>query len=76
MKLSELQAQLDALNTQLAKAKDEIVAEVANLQTQLSNVDIPADAQASLDKLKGMAQALDDLNPDAPTAPSTPASPA
>ena len=68
-KLSTLQASLDALNTQLAKATSEIVAEIAKLTAALGDVDIPADAQASLDTLTAKAQALDDLNPDTPPTP-------
>ena len=30
----------------------------------MENADIPEDAQASLDRLSGLAQSLDDLNPD------------
>lgn len=75
-KLSELNTKLTAIGTQLtgvadqlAKAKDEIIA-------ALGDVEIPADAQASLDKLSALAdglktvsQSLDELNPDA--APPT-----
>lgn len=73
MKLSELKLVLDgisdslvAISDQLAKATDEIIA-------ALSNVEIPADASATLDGLKALAatlkaeaQKLDDLNADAP----------
>lgn len=69
-KLSTLQATLDALGTQLEKATSEIQAEIKNLQDQLGDVEIPAGAQTSLDKLSSLAQALDDLNPDVP--PPTP----
>lgn len=61
MKLSELNAALEAVNTQLEKVKTE----VQTLKDSLSNVDLPADAQASLDRLTGLAKAIDDINPDA-----------
>ena len=68
MKISELNGSLNALSTQLDKATGEIVAEIQTLKDALANVDIPADAKASLDALTAKAQALDDLNPDAPAA--------
>lgn len=61
MKLSELNAALDAVNTQLEKVKTE----VQTLKDSLSDVDLPADAQASLDRLTSLAKAIDDINPDA-----------
>lgn len=73
MKLSELQGKLDALNTQLDKSTAEIVAEVQTLKDSLGGVELPADAQASLDRLATKVQALDDLNPDAPAALAPPA---
>lgn len=72
-KLTTLKEQLDALNAQLEKAKGEIVAEIEALKGALSDVDIPEEAQASLDKLAGLAQSLDELNPDAPPQPEPPA---
>lgn len=64
MKLNELNAALTAVNDTLAKVQ----AEVEALKGSLSNVDLPADAQASLDKLSALAKAIDDINPDAPPA--------
>ena len=73
MKLSELSDKLDPIvtaigdvGTQLEKAKTEIIA-------ALSDVEIPAAAAAKIEQLgtlgtqlKTVAQALDDLNTDAP----------
>lgn len=73
-KLSDLEAQLTAINSQIDKATTEITTEIANLEAQLTNVDLPAGAQAALDSLKAKVQALDDLNPDAP-APTPPPAP-
>ncbi len=69
-KLNELEAKLTAIDDQLEKATKEILGEIQSLKDQLGNVDIPPGAQASLDKLTALAQALDDINPDVP--PPTP----
>ncbi len=60
-KLSELNTTLEAVNAQLEKVKTE----VQTLKDSLTNVDLPANAQASLDKLTALAAAIDELNPDA-----------
>lgn len=69
MKVSELKDQLDALNTQLAKATKEIQDEIANFASQVANLDLPPEAIASLDALKAKVAVLDDLNPDQPPPP-------
>ena len=51
---------LSAIADQLNKAITEITAALANLGNTSPEVD------AATDKLKAVAQALDDLNPDAP----------
>lgn len=66
MKLSELAAALTTVGDQVTKAKDEIVAKITALEASLSDVEIPAEAQTNLDALKALAQALDDIVPDAP----------
>lgn len=80
MKANELTDQLNSLTTQvgaqgdqLTKAQTEIVAEIANLKNALTNVDLPVEATtalanltAAVAKISPIAQALDDLNPDAP----------
>lgn len=70
-KLTELEGKLSALIAQFSKGIDEVVAEIKALQDALSNVDIPAGAEASLAKLTTLAQTLDDLNPDQPPPPPT-----
>lgn len=62
--VNDLATQLQNINAQLNKAKEEIVNRVAELQTALQNVQLPADAEAALASLAVAAQALDDLNPD------------
>ena len=69
MKLSELTPVLTALASELDKAKAEIVGKIAELESALSDVDVPADAQAAIDALKAKAQSLDDIVPDAPVPP-------
>lgn len=61
MKLSQLNATL----TEVGDKLDKVAAEVQALKDALADVDLPAEAQASLDRLVAAAQALDDLNPDA-----------
>lgn len=61
-KLSTLAGTLAGIETTLGKVKTEI----ETLKGQLGDADIPADAQATLDRLQTLATALDDLNPDAP----------
>lgn len=60
-KLSELASKLDDIEKVLEKVQTEVQA----LIDALKNVEIPADAQASLDKLAAIAKTIDDLNPDA-----------
>lgn len=57
---AELAAALRAVNAQLQKAIEEIVAAVANSGNTTPEVD------AAVAALQAAAQALDDLNPDAP----------
>jgi len=65
-KLSELAATLANLSDKLDKAKIEIVTEITKLKEGMGNADIPPEAQASLERLSALAQALDDIIPDAP----------
>ena len=71
--VNELAAKLEQVNVQLGKAKEEIINQVNALQDALANVELPADAEAALNNLMGAAQALDDLNPDAPAPEPVPA---
>ena len=64
-KLSTLAGTLATIETTLTKVKAEIEA----LKASLGDVELPAEAQASLDRLTALSTALDDLNPDAPTEP-------
>ncbi len=64
MKLNELAGALDAVNTKVEKVR----AEVQALKDSLTDVDLPPDAQAALDKLTATVQSVDDINPDAPTS--------
>lgn len=70
--LSELAGILSGISDRIDKAQAEITAEIAALKAALSTVAIPADAQASLDRLAAQAQALDDLNPDVVTTTTPP----
>jgi len=59
------QESIDALVVVLARAKEEIVSELATVQAQLSAANVPAEV-VNLDALNAAAQALDDIVPDAP----------
>jgi predicted nucleic acid-binding Zn-ribbon protein len=61
-KLSTLATTLATIETTLTKVKTEI----EKLKEQLGDVEIPAEAQATLDRLAALSTALDDLNPDQP----------
>lgn len=63
--MSASQDAVDAVVAQLTKARDEIVAEVANLEAQVAAGQAP-----DLTALKAIAQSLDDLNADAPAEPA------
>lgn len=64
-KLNELEARLNAVNTQLVKAMEEIKAQVAALNDALVNTEISPAAEEALAALVANTQALDDINPDA-----------
>lgn len=73
--ITDLTTQIGAVSTQLGKAKDEVVAKVADLEARINaGADIPPDVigafnalKTSVNNLAVSSQALDDLNPDAPT---------
>lgn len=66
LKQNELQGALEGLRTKVAK----IAGEVRALKDALTNVEIPAGAQAALDNLTSDLQGVDDLNVDAPENPA------
>jgi len=68
--LMSTQDTINAIVTQLGKAKDEIVAKIADVQAQLDAASVPAE-QVDLSALTAAAQALDDIVPDpAPVDPA------
>jgi len=64
--VSQLAAKIDAVSDKLGKASGEIMNEIATLRATAGQ--LPADAEASLARLESMAQALDDIVPDAPAS--------
>ena len=63
---------INAVVAQLGKAKDEILAQIADLNTQIANAGVAEQVDTSA--LTAAAQALDDIVPDAPEMPAdTPA---
>ena len=77
MNAAELETKLTALGDQLTKVQTEITAEIQRLNDALSNVAIPPTAQLSLQRLQGIADALDQMHADAevPTDPTEPTEP-
>lgn len=76
--LMSLQATIDGVVAQLAKAREEIVqardellAKIADVQDQLDNAEAPEDVD--LTALTAAAQSLDDIVPDAPEVTDEPA---
>lgn len=65
-KVSSLAGTLGAVVTTLEK----VLQEVETLKGQLGDAEIPADAQATLDRLTALATQLDELNPDSTTPPN------
>lgn len=65
-----VQDAVDAITVQLGKAKDEILGEIAALQST-----IDAGGAPDLTALTAAAQALDDVVPDAPVEPPVPVEP-
>lgn len=62
---------LAGVKDQLAKAQGEILGKISDLETQLSNAGKLDEAdQAAIDAVKGAAQGLDDVVPDAPAEPT------
>jgi len=59
------QESIDAIVVQLGKAKDEVVARIADVQAQLDAAAVPAEV-VDLSALSAAAQAIDDVVPDAP----------
>lgn len=63
--MSELSDKLDGINTQLSKARGEIVGKIGELEEALRNAQIEDPAvTAALDNLSSSAQQLDDVVAD------------
>lgn len=76
MKVSELSGSLTEVKNNSLKAFSELRnridaadARIVILETQLSDADIPAEAEAALTDLKTIVKQLDDIVPDAPELP-------
>lgn len=67
-KVTELAEKLNMINDQLHKASGEIIGQINTLQDALTDVELPQEATDAMNELASIAQALDDLNPDAPPA--------
>ena len=65
-RIMSAQESIDAIAAQLAKAKDEIIAKLTDVQGQIDAAGV-AD-QVDLGPLTDIAQALDDVVPDSPPA--------
>lgn len=71
-KLMSLNEDLRGIKTALSKAKAEIVGKLTDLQAQLENAPEKVDP-ALVEEIKGLAQSLDDIVPDAPIVDEPPA---
>ena len=60
----ELKDSLVAIQSQLSKAREEIINKIDDLQIALTNVPIPPEAEEALANLVATAQGLDDIVPD------------
>lgn len=69
IKVSEVAAIATAIKDQVTKAKEEILKRIADLETALANVELPAEAETALNALKSAVQEVDDINPDVPPPP-------
>lgn len=69
----EALAAIQAVGTQLTKAKDEIIKKISDLEAALSNANLSPEAEAALADLKTQAQALDDVVADVPPPDEPPA---
>ncbi len=70
MKLEELSAALLTVSNQMAKAKDEILTRIAELEAAVGNAgELPPEVVDAVNAVIGAAQQLDDIVPDAPPAP-------
>lgn len=65
MKLAQLAAAIAAIDTRLTEAQTEITAEIQKLKDALSDVEVPAEAQAALDAITVKSAALADIVPNA-----------
>lgn len=70
-KVSEVAAAINAVNEQLEKARLEIVSAIAALSA--SDPDLSPEGNAALDRLKAVAQRLDDVVPDVSATVPVPA---
>lgn len=61
--MATINERLDAIETKLQKAKDEIQTEIAALRDAINN---GGNIEASVSRLETLAQGLDDIIPDAP----------
>lgn len=71
--MATLDEQLDAISTQLTKAKDEILTKISDLENAQGK--LTPDQQAKLDLLKTTVQTLDDIVPDVTEPPVEPTEP-
>lgn len=73
MNQQELAQQLTELAAQTAKAKDEVLAQVADLENKIVAAgNLTPEVEAALAAVKESVQGIDDINPDAPTGGEEP----
>ena len=70
MKVSELSTAVAALSEQLMKVQVEILDRIESLENALIDVELPEEAIAAFEALRGQVQAIDDIVPDAVVEPA------
>ncbi len=72
---SQLAADLQALQAQVVKSREEIIAKLAALEEAIQAADdVSPEVQAAFDELKAAVQTVDDIVPD-PSEPTEPTEP-
>ncbi len=73
MAQQQIAEEIRAYAAQVKKGKDEVIGRIASLEEQLGNSNsISPEVRSALDELKGAAQDLDNIVPDAPVETDQP----
>lgn len=71
--MATIKERLEAIETHLTEGLGEVTTEITTLREQLSNAgQLPADAEATLQRIEAKASALKDIIPNAPPVENPP----